>query len=421
MKVLLNGNRIYIIYGVAIIIFYTLGFILNENTAASANLDFTLFHYPTVKLFHEHGFFEVIADYPSATTPLFYILQAYFNPFVENEIVFRISNLIFTLFTGYLFFILIKLKYNQATPSIIILLSSIFLISPFIKSEAIWPTTDVLPYTFLFLSLLSFEKLSNKFNILSVFIVAMWISFAYYTRQYYIVFSIYLFYKIIQKYNYKINVVVKTILFFIFLSIPLIYLVYIWGGLNPPQFHFHNKLNSNSIPYIFHFITFYATPMLLILLNKELYVKIKLKDFIEYLLIFCLYLIVFNNFYFYENAETVIQKFSLIIFSGNAELFFLIYSSIGFLFSYYLIKEHFENIILIGSIFFLIATELIFQRYADPLINIVILLLINSSLTKYYLTKNFAYILFVYNFIFYLFMMVNFNFLNKISIITVIR
>jgi len=405
-------------YGFAfvfIILFYAIGLYFFEDAVGGTRGDYMQFHKPAMDLFLTNPVFEAIKDYPSATTPFFYIFHVYINPFSSTEIGLRVSNVVITLFTGGLFFYLIKTRYHAASHLSVALLGSLFLISPYTKSIAIWPVTDNLPYLFLFSSLILLKYLEKgttqkKYGV--IMLIAFVSSLAYYTRQSYLVFSLYFFLKILQYYEWDIKTILYTLALFILSALPLLYLFIQWQGLNPPSFSHHKVFNINSLPYAFQFIAFYSTPLIVYALLKMNWQEFNKKKLLEYSSILLVYFVVFFDFYFYDKSGGVMQKLALAVFGAFPEYaitLFLLYSSIGVIFTYVLIRENFENIMVFLPLSFFITTEHIAQKYADPIVIVVLLLLLKSKISEYYMTKNLAIIQFAYSLSFYLFAVVYYN------------
>ena len=72
---------------------YVIGFFLRENIAGGAEEDFLNFTWPTILAFKEN-FYLTIQNYGElgeGSLPLFHILNAYLNPFVQNQYLFQLS------------------------------------------------------------------------------------------------------------------------------------------------------------------------------------------------------------------------------------------------------------------------------------------------------------------------------------------
>ena len=88
-------NIILLKYSFLFLVFqsYLIGFFLRENIAGGAEKDFLLFTWPGIQAFKEN-FADAIINWSAigeGSTPLFHILNAYFNPFSYSQIAFQSS------------------------------------------------------------------------------------------------------------------------------------------------------------------------------------------------------------------------------------------------------------------------------------------------------------------------------------------
>ncbi len=413
---------IYSIYIIGLIVFYFSGFYLSEDSLGGAYTDFQHYHLPAVKHFSELPFNEAIRDYSSASMPLYYILNAYFNPFLDHQTFFILSHIIVAFLTGYLFFKVLTKRYPEMSIKNLILLNSIIFISPSYKSVALSPTSDGLPYLFLLLGILLYyfyeeDEKNTKF----IPIVLFFLILASLTRQYYILlFGFFTFIFMVDNIK-NIKQTILILFYSIFLFIPFAYIIYIWGGLVPPSFQHHSSFNLNSIPYIFAFIGLYSIPYLITIFirifeNKPL--DFTKREMLQFVFIAILYLLFFMDFYLYERGGGIIAKVSLLISSVSglkiANYFFLLFSLSGLFFMFYILKKSWINLIPFVAIFFFITTEIIFNKYADPLMPIILLLLVNygKDTSIFFRNNRFIILLFLFHFFLYL---ISFTYYNVLQ------
>ena len=126
---------------------FFLGFIYGENSAGAGTLnnDFQnvwknlhTFLYNDLSRAIE---FTATADgkyYTSSRTPLIYILNSLFNPFVETKMSFIKSIFVFSLTIPFFFYLCLKQKFNKEQSVLLILISSIICLSPYFRTSAYW-------------------------------------------------------------------------------------------------------------------------------------------------------------------------------------------------------------------------------------------------------------------------------------------
>ena len=273
---------------------------------------------------------------------------------------------------------------------------------PNYQSSAIWGNSHI-SSLFFFLGSIYFlnklEKNEEKIN-LNIFFIVLFMAFAAYTRQYYVIFFPYLFLIILMKTNFK------NIIFFclssIVLSIPgLLFFInnpILLGGLLGNYTNFKSSiLIILSIMFVYLFPFFISDLKYNISKSLELF---KNKNFSRiFILSTIIFLYIFINFnyngylgggFFYKISKIVI---------GNNLLFFIIAFS-GMFLCFYFFRKKIEDIFLI----IIICTSFssgyaIFQKYFEPMILILIFLLINKDLVKKVFKFN-PHIIFTY-FLFY--------------------
>jgi len=415
-KILLSDTNQLLLFVVGIILFYSIGFNLDENSSGGAPGDFYTFHYPAVLHFYNTPLKDAVYDYSSASTPLFYIINAYLIPFANNEVLLRITNLMMSLSIIYIFYQTITLKYKDISLINRLLLSSIVAISPYFKSIAIWANNDNLAYFFFIISLFNLQKYyqtkSFKYSILVITSMIL----ATLTRQYYIVITLFLIYLMIGMDIKKLKQNSLIVFTSFILLLPFFHLINIWGGLTPPSYQHHSSFSLNSIPYIFSFITFYSLPFIIfisidLIKNK----KFSNKKVFLYIVLGITYLTMSINFSFYSTGGgfivKVVQLIDSILNIHIANYLFLLLSMLGFIFTLYLITLSKNNIALVVPLIFLITTNVIFQKYADPMLNIFLITLISYKQHDRILLHNnyFVISLFFYNLFFYFIALIYYN------------
>ena len=102
-----NQNTFVFSLSLIILIYFFYGFFSNENTAGAGgyNGDFNLI-WENLTLFKEGIIVNLNNNnYTDSRTPLSYIIHVLFNPFIYNEEVFRLSNLLISSSIPFLLYI----------------------------------------------------------------------------------------------------------------------------------------------------------------------------------------------------------------------------------------------------------------------------------------------------------------------------
>ena len=185
-------NRLSYFLIVFIVISYFFGFYIREISNGAGHLDLELHIWKIVTDLRQN-YFETIRNYQSyseATFPFFHSFQSFFNP-ATNNIYYCLNNTIFNLFIIFFFYKFLKLKNIEFENNfVIILVSLIFLLSPWFRSSSYWGMTENFAYLFLipslyFLDLLIKKRISFNENLL----LTILISLTLYARQQYLFFT----------------------------------------------------------------------------------------------------------------------------------------------------------------------------------------------------------------------------------------
>ena len=403
-------------YLILILSFYFFGFFQRENIAGGAEQDFLKFTWPVINSFKENFFYtlENYGSFGEGSFPLFHILNAYLNPFTFNEIYFQGSITLISLLNIVFFAKIIKkrLRISQIDS---IIFSSVLLFLPFFRSSAYWGITENLGWLFLILSInfyLDYEsKDSKKRSLLHIFLICLFSSLALYTRPYLVFFPIFIMLTFLFKRDYFF--ILRAGLFYFLFSLPVFYLLYLWGGIfyelgsnntslvadyHNPKFILKNLVIFSSI------LLFYLTPFKLSEWIKSS-PSVDTKQLLIFLIIFG-FLILLNYYHIFDYLKSttlgggVILKINQIFFDNF--VLFLFISTIGFLliYDYFFISK--KNFILLISLIIFCFPKHIFQEYYEPLVIIIALTLIDLDKIKFQtLKENRTLLLFIIYFFSY--------------------
>ena len=375
-----------------------LGFALNENSSGGAKLD-NEYLLPFIDNFS--GSFlngiDIFAKDKGALihSPVFYFLIGNFLKFGDNLIIIKIIFILISCTLPYLFYLVLKEKY-QNNLTYLFYFSLIIFFSPYFRSSAIWLLGDNLSLIFLVLSIYFINKKKEKNQNFSNFLISLiFLSLCCYIRYYYCIFSIYYFWVFYKNLNFKKFSLLIFISFL--LSLPaFVYLTYIINN-----YAFLEKLTNYSsynfysnILIILSIILFYLLPFLVAARSQF---KIYLQNNLNLIIISFIFfsLVLFLDYYF----ENKILRFSELgggVFIKIAQItnidlpvFLSLVSVIAFLSLDFFFKEkRFENYFLLFILILSFPILTIYQKYFDPLFFFFFFGLIKSNQITQFFNDN---------------------------------
>jgi len=402
----INEKRISIIFTFIIYASYFLGFILNENSIGSGGYEGDLsWMWKNIELFKNNNLIEAInhQDFYGNRTPLLYVINFLFNPFINNIDNYRLSIFIFSLIGPLFLFLCLKQKYKKIDKEILFLISSIILLSPYYRTSSIWGMEIIYGIITMLISIYYINKIEIKkknyfFDILKL---TFFSSLTLYFDQKLIFVPILGLVKIFLVKNDTNNKIISVFLYSIF-SIPFIYLIVKWNGIVPPATVLGNPEAANNLEqlnfdfynmgYATTIMALYLLPLLIFLFNFSIanFFTFVLSNVWIILFFFLGYSFFFIYLDWYQLAQAklptfnnstyglgFVNKFSFILFENIIyRKIFLIFS---FLFSWIVVYSFFNgkiiNSLLILFFYFisLLLTPLM-QEYFDPYIIIIALL-----------------------------------------------
>ena len=393
MKITKQEEPFILFFSLFILLSFIIGFILNENSAGAGGIngDFSLI-WNNLQLFKDSIFDNLdSSEYSDSRTPLIYIFHVLFNPFIETQYQFRLSVFFISLLCPFVFYFILKEKYNNTNRYLIVFISSLILLSPYFRTTAYWGLGENYAILFVLISYFLFKKknfvnitLKNK-KIINLFLLAASSSLCVYFDQKLLIIPLIIFTSII--FNKNINNKIKILLafFYFFFSIPFLYLIFLWKGILPPEAlsarEVGTKFNIFNIGYASTIISFYFFPFLLIQKKKffNIFLNFFRKENSIYFIMFAIYLllIIFNSNFSDVGSQGngVVHKFtSLFLKNINLQFIFTIFS---FFISWIIINIFLEKKIIEKVIiyYFLIISYFIYpiyQEYFDPIILILI-------------------------------------------------
>tara|TARA_B100000965_G_scaffold56249_1_gene42712 strand:+ start:1200 stop:2528 length:1329 start_codon:yes stop_codon:yes gene_type:complete len=417
-----NLNKNLNLY-IFIVIFFTIllfliGFFFQENSAGAGSFKGDFKHvWNNLTLFKDNNFWEGLKatagigelKYKSSRTPLIYILNAYLNPFAESRDGYILSIFFFSIFTYCLFYFSLREKYkDKIHSSFIIFLSCIILLSPYFRTSSYWGLEENFGILAIFISFIFFKKIEDKnkgANNFNIFLLALFSSLCVYFDHKLVIIPFYFLFNLLIGNNISLKKKFNLGMFYLFFSIPFLYLIYLWENIIPvgdaEVRGTLQKIYFENIGFSLTIIAFYLFPFLFLKKENLFYVlKNKIKSlniyiFFIFLVIYILILINFNPLEREFLGNGIVYKFSIIIFDNFELSKILLYLS--FFVSALIIYLYIDNIKDYVFVFYLVLSSILvtplLQEYFDPLMLILILLFFN---TKIYL--NFSKLLFVYSY-----------------------
>lgn len=391
---------------ILIITSFFIGYDQRDYAPGGAMVDFNDRIWPTLESFKTDLLFSInnYGSFQEGSYPLFYIINAYLNPFISNQEEFLLSVTIISFIVFIFFALLINKNFQQISKLDSFLISSSILLLPFYRTSAYWGSNENFGWLFFVLSIYFFLNVKNyknadkKIKTIDITLFCFFSACALYIRPALVFLPmVYLLYLLFD--NKKNDFFVASILYFIF-SIPGFILIYKWGGLHDTNNwgsnyildHHSYKYILKNTPILLSYFAFYFLPIVFIE-----YLNIGFKNFIsKYTKVFLTTLIAMLffwqlNFLNYLGEYTygggAILKLNYLLSSKN--YFLLIISAVlGFTILYEILKENFKkNIIIILPIFIIYGfPKYLFQEYLEPLIFFIFFSgFLYTDLYKFYL------------------------------------
>jgi hypothetical protein len=408
---------------ISIFLYFTLiiGFFLDEDSLGGAIQDYN-YHLPIAFAFKNNisdtllvfGSNEMMAR----NSPLFYIILGVILSFFKNIDlnIIRLANTHVILIIIIFFYKSLKIKYYYVKKEILYLISATLFLSPTLRSLSIWPYPLIYGILFFTISVyffLKFEKLKNnnyKYALLNILFLAI---SSYFTPNF-CIFSIFFFFKFLQKYKLTIKTFTLVLLNFLLAAPAMLFLIkkkFYFFNYDVANITFLEKINiANKIILISTIIFFHLLPFLLTNIKK---INHSRKKFIFIIFIYFTSLIFFNFPKEYNGGGGMLFHLSNILTENNSFLFIFFFISLIFVSE--IMQRSYWNYLLIILLIGYNLQFSIYHKYFDPLILIIFLLLIVGVMNKsYFKYKN---VLYFYIFqIFFLILSLSRHFISNVKI-----
>lgn len=420
----INRNFILLAFSILIYISYFFGFYFSENSIGSGGYDGDLvWIWNNFQLFKKNNLIEAInhPDFFGNRTPLLYVLNKVFNPFLENLDKYRLSIFLFSLLGPYIFYLCLKEKFKNSKKEELILISSLLLLSPFYRTTAIWGMEINYGIISMLGSIYFWLKINTKKqnSFVNIFNLVFFSSLTVYFDQKLLFVPILSLLKIflVKK---EFNIKIISILLYLLFSLPFLHFIIQWKGIVPSATIIANPEASNSIgnfnldfynlAYATTMMGLYLLPLIVFFQNfsSSNYIKFLKLNFWKFLSIFIIYMSIFIYFDWFNISQSklptynnqtyglgFINKFSYIFFDNIFyRKIFLVFSFLFFwIVVYSFFNNNFINFFIIIFFYFisLLLTPLM-QEYFDPYIFVVAILYFEMNFNINF--KNILYLMF---------------------------
>ena len=411
---ILNKNqKIYFyLFGIFSLV---ISLIIGENSSGGSKLDneITRQFVDNFLISFDNGIKYFISS-GQVLSPVFFLLTA----FLEKLIGISFLKYLYVLISSFIpiiFYISLKKKFRDSNKNFLFLISLIIFLSPYFRSSSSWLTTDNLATLFFILSISKFLSLERKKSYNNLFLCSFYLIIATYIRQYYAIFFPLYFVLIFNSLTKKeiSFLLLITVIYFI----PIFFYYHIFFSFNSEtQYIGVSSLISVNLFYtLIIFLSlyfFYLLPFYFFIRQNKLisYFSISKTNFLFFIIISITFLIILylNPIIPRQYGGGIFIKLSSIL-NNNFIIYFASY--LGAL----LLIINFNKINLSVYICFIIMFPFfnIYQKYYDPLLLIVILILTENNFFQKNLKQNKYNINII--FIYYFFYLVSANlYYNKI-------
>ena len=334
--------------------------------------------------------------------PFFYILISWFEKFM-SPLLIGLLYVIVSSTIPLIFYNILKKKFTYSDKNILYLLSLILFFSPYIRSSAVWLTTDNLGIIFFGLAIskyLSFEKKNHNYFKYSLQCF-LFLILASYIRQYYAIFFIIFFCLMMKK--LKFNQLITIIIFNTLISLPALIYLYFYllkNFFNTDSSYITDYLKPNIIFNILVFLSmcfFYFLPFLINTLNKNKIIALidNKKKNIFFLVLSFIFLLLFYDLPIVNLGGGIFYKISKFFYVQT----FYLFSFMGGLLLFVIINVNIKNLSIYLLIIFCYPVIFIYQKYYDPLIYFLFFSLIDADFINENLLKDKFNIKFIYSYL----------------------
>jgi hypothetical protein len=381
-----------------------IGIFFNEDSLGGARIDY-LYHLNIADNFR-FNFFETWKGFGYGDTglqtrnsPIFWVIISFLNKFVSIDTI-RSLNSIVSILISFIFFKCVCLKFKDVSKiKLAFLVCSIIFLSPTIRSLSIWPYSLVWGIFFFILSiynlLLFLERKTKSKKNISTFLSIFYLAISSYFYPSFAFFIFFLLFKFYENSKFFFGI----LLFNFILSLPALFFI-LWKG-----FYF---FGAQGVDNLSKTTSFNFSSKIIIITSLILYFLIPVLDFEEtikkiknqfnikvfFLIIFIsLCLPFFFDYPFFSTGGFgggFFHKLSNVIFNNNFLLFFIFFMSLIIFVSIFRISLN--NIIIYITLILFNLQFTIYNKYYDPIILFILILLTDFKIEKHLFKNKFQII-----------------------------
>ncbi len=387
---------------------FFLGFYFDENSAGAGSFDGDFKNtWKNINTFLNNSVYEGIlltasgdpSVYKSSRTPLIYILNSLLNPFATEKLSFINSIFVLSLSIPIFFYILLKINLVEINKNLIFLITSLVFLSPYFRTSSYWAgeenyglITTILSLIFLKLIFYSEQIKKNK-KIPYYFLLIFFSSTCVYFDQKLLIIPIICFINILLQ-EKSMNFKIFSFLFYLFLSLPFIYLIFLWKNIIPnvdvDTRYVGSSFNWIHPGYVISILSFYIFPLIffkkrnILVIIKDLF-ESKLNKYLSlFFVIYLVYLFFLNDYSFshYNTGRGITYKVASLLFENLIvqEIFTYFIFLVCFFILLIFFDENKKGLLIIS--FFVISSILItpiYHEYYDPILLILVFSLFNKN------------------------------------------
>ena len=404
-------NIIQLLVGLLIYVSYFFSFIFNENSIGSGGYYGDLnWIWQNFEIFKSNNLLDAINDenFFGNRTPLFYIINIFLNPFIDDIDSYRLSVFIFFIISPIILYFTLKNYFPNDNQFTLFCISSFLLLSPYFRSSSVWAQEINYGILSLIITFFYYIKYKHSKSFFNLFFIILFSSLCVYFDQKLLIVPLFCFYNIIidNKLNLKFKLI-SILLYFIY-ALPFVYLITVWGGIVPSltqEKNFHSFNSYENFNFHFYHIGYAATMIalylipLIILKNKvslEIINNFLKKNYLIIILPISIYIFLYIFFDWYDLVQSkqyldqsgksyglgFVNKLGIIFFSDlslrKAFTYFAFFGS--WLITIYAISIKATSWFIIIYFFFISLILLpIMQEYFDPYIFLLSFLMAGNS------------------------------------------
>ena len=369
-----------------IFLFYFLSLLISlffkENSSGGSQIDFEI-----TRQFVENfklGFLKGLDHFINSRqlqSPLHYILFAY----SENILNFWVTKVIYVIISSSLpisVYIILKKKFKFVDRNYLFIIASIIFISPYFRSSSSWVTNDNIALIFFSFAISKYYSAENNKNIFKNYCTCFfYLAIASYFRQYYSIFFVFFIFESYKKIDFKKFAILINLN--LILATPALVYLYIFLKKNNIS---DNALKPDLIKNFLIFLSIFFFYFFPIFLNKNYINKIILfikKEKLTILILVAVFIFFNFKYNIRELSENlgggIIYKICKYI---NFNFIFYFICLLSSIIIFNLIKFNKKNLLIFLCLIFAFPFTIIYQKYYDPLLWIIIFGLIRSDIIE---------------------------------------